>query len=457
MYFFAPEVYQERRSIILNKVKSGKILICGNNDAPMNYRDNIYHFRQDSSFRYLFGIDLPGLYGVIDCDSGISTLFGEEYTIDDIIWIGPQPSLHEMADKAGIKDVQPIKNLQKHLQNSKIHYLPPYRADQTIFLSELLEKPLQLISEQHSMKLIDAIISTRSYKSTEEIIQMEEAVNITRMMHLAAIRNTSVDKFEFEIVAEIHKVLHQHHAELSYPIIFSVNGQTLHNHYHGNKMNSGQLVLNDSGAENIAGYAGDITRTFPVDKTFTSKQKEIYQLVLDMEKTSIEKVAPGVLYRDVHISANQLMLEGLKSLGIVQGNIEDMLHEGVGGLFMPHGLGHMIGMDVHDMENLGENHVGYSKDIERSKQLGLKSLRLAKKLEEGFVLTVEPGIYFIPQLIEKYKAAGIFKEYVNYSKLESYYNFGGIRIEDNILVTKEGRRILGEYIPKEISEIESLR
>jgi len=306
------------------------------------------------------------------------------------------------------------------------------------------------------LSLIQAVIAQRSIKTAEEILQMTEAVNITRQMHITAMKSTSVGKMEYEVVGKILETMHAHNAELSYPVIFSVNGQTLHNHYHGNKMQAGQLAINDSGCETEMGYAGDITRTIPVSGKFTQKQKDIYETVLEMEISSIENLKPNLKYRDVHLHANKILLTNLKSLGLVTGNVEDMLTQGVGGLFMPHGLGHMIGLDVHDMEALGENHVGYRDGLERSTQLGLKSLRLAKELEAGHVLTVEPGCYFIPELITKYKAEGKFKEFVNYSKLEDYLDFGGVRIEDNVLITESGYEILGEAIPKTIDEVEEI-
>jgi Xaa-Pro aminopeptidase len=276
-------------------------------------------------------------------------------------------------------------------------------------------------------------------------------------MHIAAMRATQVGKKEYEIVAELYGTAKRLGGELAYPAILSINGQTLHNHYHGNELTSGRLVLNDSGVELEMGYCGDITRTFPVDKKFTQQQREIYEIVLEMEELVIESLKPGIQYRDCHIASNRLMLNKFKDLGIVNGDVEEMLEAGVGGMFMPHGLGHMIGLDVHDMEDLGEKFVGYNKDIERSAQMGLKSLRLAKELAEGFVITVEPGIYFIPQLIDKLKADKQYLDFVNYDKLEQYRDFGGIRIEDDILITKDGYQVLGEHIPKTVAEIEDLR
>ena len=454
MKLFSAETYINRRNTLKNAIGNGQILFLGNNEAPMNYTDNTFRFRQDSSFLYYFGINLPGLNALIDIEKDETIIFGHEFTIEDIIWIGKQDSLTNLCNRVGIPIVKDPSQLSNSIKSSDLHFLPQYRFDNQIFLSELLGlKPSEL---KPSIDLIKAVVAQRSYKTEEEIIQMTEAVNITRQMHLTAMRATKPGLMEFEVVGKILETMHANNAELSYPVIFSVNGQTLHNHYHGNKMQSGQLAINDSGCETEMGYAGDITRTFPVSGKFTQKQKDIYDTVLKMEVSSIESLKPGLKYKDVHLAANKLMLENFQSLGLVNGNVDDMLHEGVGGLFMPHGLGHMIGLDVHDMEGLGENYVGYREGLERSTQLGLKSLRMAKELETGHVITVEPGCYFIPELIHKYKSEGKFKEFVNYSKLEEYLDFGGVRIEDNVLITETGHQILGEAIPKTAEEVEEV-
>lgn len=456
MQLFSRDTYQKRQNQLVEKMGSGVVWIPGNTESPLNYKDNIYHFRQDSCFRYFFGINLPNLHVVLDCDTGKSILYGNDYSIDDIIWVGPQKSLAEYALRCNIDEVKPLGELMNRLEGQKdIHFLPPYRHDHMILAGQLFGLDPKNISSHSSQKLIQSIVDIRSYKTDEEIVQMEEAVNVTRLMHIAAIRGTSPGKYEYEVVAKIHQALHEQYCELSYPVIFSINGQTLHNHHHNNLMESGRLVLNDSGAENPYGYAGDITRTFPVNGSFSLRQKEIYELVLKMEEDCIAMVKPGVTYRSIHLEAYRIMLEGMKAIDLVQGDVEEMIQEGVGGLFMPHGLGHMIGMDVHDMENLGEQRVGYG-DMERSTQLGLKSLRLARELEENFVLTVEPGIYFIPELIEKMKADQKWTSFVNYEALEDYYAFGGVRIEDDVQVVAGGSKVLGKPIPKTIVEIETL-
>ncbi len=455
---FSVQTYTERRNALKKAVGSGLILIMGNEEAPMNYHDNTYRFRQDSNFLYFFGISHAGLAAIIDIDSGEEIIFGHEFTMDDIIWVGPQPTLAEQARMVGVyRTEEPSKLTEKLKKAPKVHFTPPYRFDNMIRMSEWLGITTAELKEKASIELIKGIVAIRSIKTEEEIVQMEDAVNITREMHITAMQLTAAGKKEYEIAAAIHAKAREGGGDLAYPIIFSVNGQTLHNHYHGNTMTEGRLVINDSGAENTMFYAGDITRTIPVSKRFTEKQKEIYNLVLKMEMESIAALRPTIQYREIHLSANRIMLEGMKDLGFLSGDIDEMLALGVQGLFMPHGLGHQIGLDVHDMEDLGEKYVGYRDGLERSTQLGLKSLRLAKELEAGFVLTVEPGIYFIPELIDKWKSENKFTNFVNYSKLEGYRDFGGVRIEDNCLVTETGSKTLGNPIPKTVEEVEALR
>lgn len=449
MRLFSTETYKVRREQLKKQVRKGHILIFGNNEAPMNYKANTYRFRQDSNFLYYFGINMPGLVGLIDTESDTDIIFGHELTLDDIIWEGPVEPLSSLAEKAGISAIAPLEKLSSFIHTSAVHYLPPYRGEREIFIRETLG-----IKAPPSVELIRAVVAQRAVKSAEELAEMTRAVNITREMHETAMRATRPGRIEYEVVGEVLKAVKSRNAELAYPVIFSVNGQTLHNHFHGHTMKAGQLVLNDSGAETDMGYAGDITRTFPVSGRFTTQQKEIYEIVLKMETEAIASLRPGVTYRDVHLNANRILLEGLSALGLVSGDPDTLVHEGVGGLFMPHGLGHAIGLDVHDMEDLGEQYVGYRDGIERSTQLGLKSLRLAKELETGNVLTVEPGCYFIPELIRKYRSEGIFSQYVNYTRLENYMNFGGVRIEDNVAITDNGFEILGEPIPKTVEDVE---
>jgi Xaa-Pro aminopeptidase len=455
---FSAQTYIERRNALKRSIGSGIILMMGNEEAPMNYHDNTYRYRQDSNFLYFFGISHAGLSAIIDIDSGEEIIFGYEFTMDDIIWVGPQPTLAEQARKIGVYRTEIPEKLPERLKKaSKVHFTPPYRYDNMIKISEWLSIPTAQLKEKASVELIKGIVALRSIKTDEEIVQMEHAVNITREMHLAAMQQTKAGMKEYEIAAMIQAKAIEGGGNLAYGTIFSINGQTLHNHYHGNIMPEGRLVINDSGAENEMFYAGDITRTIPVSKKFTEKQKEIYNIVLKMELDAIAALKPTIQYKEIHLLANKILLEGLTDLGFLKGNIDEMLAEGVQGLFMPHGLGHAIGLDVHDMEDLGEKYVGYREGLERSTQLGLKSLRLAKELEAGFVLTVEPGIYFIPELIDKWKAENKFTDFINYSKLDTYRDFGGVRIEDNCLVTPTGSKVLGNPIPKTVAEVEALR
>lgn len=452
MQLFSKQTYINRRAKLAENMKSGKLLFLGNIESPMNYKDNTFRFRQDSTFLYYFGINLPGIAVIYDIDNQCTTLYGNEYSMDDIIWIGEVEAINSLAEKVGINFVKPFNEIYKNV-GPETQYLPPYRHENKILLAELLDLKIKDIGQ--SLSFTKAVIAQRSIKEEQELLIMDAAVNISQQMHMAALRNIKEGKKEYEITAKVLESLANNNAELSYPIICSVNGQTLHNHYHGFTLGKAQLLLLDTGAEHPMGYAGDITRTFPVSKKFNSQQAAIYETVLKMEVNTIENLKAGSSYYDAHINANKILIINLKEIGILKGDIEQMLYAGVGGLFMPHGLGHMIGLDVHDMEDLGENLVGYETGQIRSTQLGLKSLRLARNLEAGMALTVEPGCYFIPQLIEKYKAEGKFLDYVNYAELEKYKTFGGIRIEDNLAITETGIRLIGDPIIKTISEIEN--
>lgn len=459
---FSTNTYASRRNKLKNQVSEGLLLFLGNEESGMNYTDNTYHFRQDSTFLYYFGLDKAGLAAMIDVESGEEWIVGDEITIDDVIWAGPQPTLQEQAARVGVAKTLPKSALEAKIKGSlstgrTVHFLPPYRPEHTLKINHWTDWALSDIPQKASVEFIKAVINQRSYKTDEEIIELDRAVNISGQMHVNAIRATHAGKYEYEIVGTVHGTARSGGGDLAYPIILSVDGQTLHNHYHGNRLKSGQLVLGDFGAETATHYAGDITRTWPVDKTFTQSQKEIYQIVLDANMNVINALRPGIKYLDCHNIAWRTVAEGLKELGLLQGDVDEMVALGVPALFMPHGVGHMIGMDVHDMENLGEHYIGYREGLERSKLLGLKSLRMAKELEAGFVLTIEPGIYFIPELIQLWESQGKFQEYIQYDRLKPYQGFGGVRIEDNYLITTDGAQLIGAPIPKTIAEIEALR
>ncbi|MDZ4682207.1 MAG: aminopeptidase P family protein [Saprospiraceae bacterium] len=461
-HLFEEKTYAARRKRLQQAIPSGIILLMGNEESPCNYADNVYPFRQDSNFLYFLGIDKPGLAAIIDIDAGKTILFGDDPDIMHIVWMGALPSMAELAAAAGGADTASYAQIESYLAEARskgrfIHYLPPYRADNSIKLSRWLGISLDGLAAGASVPLIEAVVAQRSCKSDEEIAEMEKAVNTSGLMHLAAMKAARAGRKEYELVGLVESIARAGGGGLPYTVILSVNGQILHNHYYGNTLQSGQLVLGDFGADTAMHYAGDITRTFPVDQKFTARQKEIYQIVLDTEVAAIQSLKPGVRYLDVHLAASRHIAEGLKSLGLMKGDLDEAVAAGAHALFFPHGLGHMIGLDVHDMEDLGENYVGYGNELIRSTQFGLRSLRLARTLEPGFVLTVEPGIYFIPELINLWRKENLHTEFINYDKLEAYFDFGGIRIEDNVLITTEGHRVLGNPIPKTLAEVEALR
>lgn len=459
---FSANIYKERRQILKEKLGSGLVLLLGNRNSPMNYKANIYHFRQDSSFVYYFGLDMPNLAGVIDIDEDKEIVFGDELTMDDIVWTGPQPSIQSLAKKVGVTETLPYHKIQKVLhaaqaQRKTIHFLPPYRSRNQVNLAQYFDLTYEAVPQHASVSLIKAVIGQRAIKSAEEIAEMEKAVNTTREMHMAAMKMAKAGMKEQELVGAAINIAVAHGGQLAYPVIMTVNGQTLHNHHHHHTLQSGQLVLGDFGAETTMRYAGDITRTFPVDSTFTTRQKDIYNIVLRAEEECIAALRPGLSYQQVHLKAAGIITEGLKALGLMKGNTEEAVRAGAHALFFPHGLGHMIGLDVHDMEDLGEDLVGYDEQVKRIDQFGTKYLRLGRTLQEGFVLTVEPGIYFIPELIDQWQAEGKYSDFLNYEKITTYKDFSGIRIEDNVLITANGHRVLGERIPKTVEEVEAMR
>ena len=458
---FHKETYQKRRERLSNDLESGLILMLGNNYVGMNYAANTYPFRQDSNFLYFFGLDKAGLAAIIDVDTNNTILFGHNPTIDDIVWEGQVPGINDLAASCGVEKTEDPSTLSKYITKAldagqKVHFLPPYRNANIIRLADLLGQSVESIKTGASVQLIHAVAAQRSIKSEEEIKEMTEAVNVTRAMHIAVMQGAKAGVKEAELAGLAQQIAYAQGNGLAYPVILSKDGQTLHNHYHGNILQEGQLVLGDFGAQNSMCYAGDITRTCPVSSTFTDTQKSIYEIVLKAEVDSINACKAGVKYKDVHLGAAKIISAGLKDLGLMKGNVDEAVAAGAHALFFPHGLGHHIGLDVHDMEDLGEQYIGYDEETQRSDQFGTKYLRLGKRLKKGNVITVEPGIYFIPELIDKWHGEGIHKDFINYDALEAFRNFGGIRIEDNILINDTDSTILGDPIPKTISEIESL-
>lgn len=459
---FETIIYTERRKILKDKFDSGIILFLGNAESPANYLANTYSFRQDSSFLYYFGIDRPGFAATIDIDNNLETLFGNDYTLDEIVWIGAQPNVSEYAEFVGIKRAVSSEKINEQISGAikkgrRVHFLPQYRPENIMKLSLLSGLASSRINDYASEKLIKAVVAQRSIKSEEEIKEIDDAVDIAAKMHLAAMKLVKPETDERKIAGMIEGIALSLGYGLSFRPIVSVKGQTLHNPYYDNKMKTGDLLVNDSGAESRLHYASDITRTIPVGGKFNEKQKEIYEIVLRAEMNAIDSVKPGINYKDLHMQAAKDVASGLAELGLMSGNSEDAVSAGAHTLFFPHGLGHMLGLDVHDMEGLGEDFVGYDESILRSDEFGLKYLRLAKTLQPGFVFTIEPGIYFIPELIDMWKHENKFSEFINYDKVEEYRDFGGIRIEDDVLVTEEGFRVLGsKTIPKSVEEVETI-
>lgn len=458
---FDSAIYTQRRNRLKEQLESGLVLFLGNEESPMNYPGNPYHFRQDSSYLYFFGLDFPSLAGVIDIDGNRDIIFGNDVDIEDIIWMGFQPSMKERAEEVGVSETFPLDKLMETIkqaaqQGKKIHYLPPYRPETELKLSRLLGIDSDEAKKNSSVELIKAVVAQRSVKIKEEVDEIEKAHAVTHEMHTTAMRMAKPGVYEKEIAGRIEGIALSSGFSVAFPIILTINGQILHNHYHGNVLKEGRLLVNDSGAESMLHYAADITRTIPVGGKFTQKQREIYEVVLNAQETAIQSIRPDIKNRDIHLRAAKTIAVGLKELELMKGDMDEAVNEGAHALFFPHGLGHMMGLDVHDMEDLGEDYVGYDENIKRSDQFGIAYLRLAKELQPNNVVTVEPGVYFIPALIDKWKGENKFTQFINYEKVEDYRDFGGVRLEDNVLVTEDGQRVIGKAIPKTPDEVEKI-
>ena len=437
---FSASTYQQRRHDLAALIPSGIIFLPGNREAPMNYTDNTYPFRQDSNFRYFAGHNLPDLALTIDGETGESRLWGNDISLDHIVWMGEQPGIAELAERIGAKRGGTSAELSDLLKKraKEVRYLPPYRAERKAFLKEHLGA-----GAGADEGLVRAVIALRSVKSAEELTEMDFAVLTSMKMHAAARAHAAPGQLEAEVAGLIEGIAISANGRLSYPAIVTRNGHVLHNHYHGNVLQQGDLLLIDAGAETPTGYAGDITRTFAVGAVMTSKQQDIHNIVQKALTDCTAALRPGITYQSVHLDAGRIIASGLKDLGLMKGDVGEAVAAGAHALFMPHGLGHMIGLDVHDMEDLGEDLVGYDEKVKRSPQFGTRSLRLGKELQAGYALTVEPGIYFIPALIDRWRADGTCADFINFSALEAYRDFGGIRLEDNVVVTETGHRVLG--------------
>ena len=459
---FETSVYRNRRTRLKEKMSSGLVLILGNGEAPANYKDNTYKFRQDSSFLYLFGLNLPGFAGVLDIDSGKEYIFGNDVDMDDIIWIGPQPSVKDMAARVGVQNTAPFAKLADCLkeaiaQGRRIHFLPPYRFRNMILIEELLGIHHSLVKEYASLELIEAVVALRSVKEACEIEEITKACNIGYEMHTAAMRNCKPGVKEQYIAGILEGIAASYGCMVSFPVILSQNGETLHNHDHSQLLQKGRMMLTDAGAEEVSNYCSDFTRTIPVGGKFTPRQKDVYNIVLTCNNKAIEIAKPGVTYQYVHLEVCKVLAQGLKDLGLMKGNVEEAVAAGAHALFMPHGLGHMMGLDVHDMEDLGQIYVGYDEETRPINQFGTSSLRMGRRLQEGFVITDEPGCYFIPALIDQWKQQGMHKDFLNYDRIETYKDFGGIRLEDDILIVAGGSRFLGDKrTPITVEEVEEI-
>ena len=463
---FSKETYVNRRAELKKLVKSGIIILFGNNESPANFPANGYYpFRQDSTFLYYFGPKRDGLVGVIDVDNDKELLIGNDIDIDDIVWYGSVDSVHDMAEHAGVKESAPIKQLQVICDNAMkekrtIHFLPPYRHDTMIQIFDLLGIHPSKQREAASVELIKAVVKMRSTKEQQEIEEIERACAIGYKMHTTAMRVTKPGVTEKYVGGQVNGIANSYGAMVSFPTIFSQHGEIMHGNPSMAVLESGRLALCDCGGETMEHYCSDNTRTFPVNGKFTQRQLEIYSIVEDCHDLALKISKPGVKYFDVHMDVCRLMTDRLKELGLMMGDTEEAVRAGAHAMFLPHGLGHMMGMDVHDMEGLGQTYVGFDDETRPNlEQFGTNCLRMGRRLEEGFVVTDEPGIYFIPALIDEWRAKGLHKDFINYEKLETYKDFGGIRIEDDILITSDGCRFLGEeripYHPKDVEDFMS--
>ncbi len=454
-----PEIYRQRRNRIRREVGGGVILWLGNTPQPRNYAANLHPFRQNSHFLYYTGLSEPDLALLSYPESDHDLLFFKPESIDDLVWSGPRRPHAELARDAGIEAVEDLERLEDYLEKARVqgipvHYLPPYRSSALLQLSKLLHRSPDEISANSSRPLMEGVARQRSNKTEVEIAEIEDALGVTDRMHRACMAAARPGVRECELAGMMQGIALSCGRQQAFPPIVTVRGEVLHNNSYDNLLEKGQLLLNDSGAESPRYYASDITRTCPVGGRFTAVQAEIYETVLHMQLGTIRMIKAGIPYREAHGGACRILVEDFRSMGLMKGNTADAVEAGAHALFFPHGIGHMLGLDVHDMEDLGDI-VGYKKKEPRSSQFGLNYLRLSRPLEAGFVLTVEPGIYFIPGLIDRWQEEGMHKEFINYGRVNFFRGFGGIRIEDNVLVTETGAKVLGPQIPKTMAEVET--
>ncbi len=458
---FSKETYIARRRELARLTGGGLVILFGNNEAPYNYPANEYYpMRQDSSFLYYFGLHRDGLTGVIDIDNDREILLGDDVDVEDIVWLGTVGSVESLGQKAGIGETAPAGRLVKIVEKAKargqeIHFLPPYRHDTMIRIMDLLGLHPSEQKDRASVKLIKAVVAMRSVKSAEEIEAIDRACDTGYLMHTAAMKLCRPGVSEQYIAGQMDGIALSHSSGVSFPTICTQHGEIMHGIPKDAALESGRLLLCDAGCE-LGDYCSDNTRTMPVDGKFTPRQRDIYQIVADCHDLALKAAAPGVRWMDVHFAVCRLMASRLGDLGLMKGDAGDAVSAGAHALFLPHGLGHMMGMDVHDMEGLGQNYVGFDEETRpRLDQFGTDALRMGRTLGEGFVVTDEPGIYFIPALIDDWRARGLHKDFINYDKVEEYRDFGGIRIEDDVLITRDGCRFLGtKRIPYSIKDVE---
>ena len=458
---FSKEIYVARRARLKKLVGDGLILFFGHNESPANCPNNpFYPFRQDASFLYYFGLNRDGLVGVIDVDNDRETLVGDDIDIEDIVWYGSVDSVADMAASTGVAHTAPMKQLQEIVNEAKrkgqaIHFLPIYRHDIQIQAMDLLGIHPSKLQAAASLKLIHAVVEMRSTKQPEEIEELDKAAIIGYKMHTTGMRLTKPGLTEKYVAGQIDGVAHSYGKMVSFPTIYSQHGEIMHGNPSTAVLESGRLVLQDAGAESLSGYCSDNTRTYPVNGKFTQRQLDVYTIVEECHDMVLDLAKPGVKYADVHFAVCRHIFDGMKALGLAKGNTEDAVREGAHAMFLPHGLGHMMGMDCHDMEGIGQIYVGFDEETRPNlEQFGTNCLRMGRRLQEGFVVTDEPGIYFIPALIDDWRASGHCKEFLNFDRLDEYKDFGGIRIEDDVLITKDGCRFLGKdripYHPKDV-------
>lgn len=457
---FSKEIYVARRNELKQRVGSGLILLFGNNDASTNYPANTYRFRQDSTFLYYFGQKRDGLVGVIDVDNNNEYLIGNDIDIDDIIWMGYTPSVADLAEQIGVSNSAPMAELKKLVDSAKakgqeILFLPQYRQDIMIQISDLLGIHPLTTKENASVKLIKAIVDMRAVKKPEEIAELQDASKIGYLMHTTAMRECAPGVTEKHIAGMIEGIAMDLGEKYSFQTILSMHGEIQHGYPSNNPLEAGRLMLCDAGAENMEHYCSDHTRVTPISGKFTMQQRGIYAAVEAAHDWVIENAKPGIKWYDMHMGACKILTEHYIQLGLMKGNPDDAVAAGAHAMFMPHGLGHMMGLDVHDMEGLGQNYVGFDDEVQPSTQFGTNCLRCGRRLQPGFVMTDEPGTYFIPHLIDLWKGQGMHKNFINYDEVEKYRNFGGIRLEDDILITETGCEVIGDkIIPYHMDDVE---